>query len=406
MATRTLIIATAPVATVLRTVAAVRERDWGEAVLYRKPQPAIPGEHPPATVALGEWDGRAFGSRRHLASLRAMRWRRVVLVYNNRAGIGYRHWRRFARSLGAEAWVAVDADQFHPLTRDRQERDDWRETVEALIRGYYRGVVPCLLKLGWGLWSLGRRLGPEPRRFPWRFVAAVLRETGGRETVSRQIRMLHLARAMARETVSSMADLGAADGLLLRIARGLSGDAGTPELLGVDREFSPATRRRADAAKIHLLAADLETCSPAGRFDCLVVCEVLEHMAADSELVRRWGAALRPGGRLIVHVPWRGEKLLPGDVPQADHLRSGYTPEELRDLVRAAGLSVGDWEWTFAPETARLTWLDRRLQAHRLGSELARPWLLACALAELFYRPARGNGILLVARKPGCGPAP
>lgn len=78
----------------------------------------------------------------------------------------------------------------------------------------------------------------------------------------------------------------------------------------------------------------------AGRFDVVFCKDVLEHLPREQvvEVVRLMGAALRPGGRLVVSVPhavsFRGVYVRYADFTH----QAAYTEESLRYVLERAGL--------------------------------------------------------------------
>ncbi len=77
---------------------------------------------------------------------------------------------------------------------------------------------------------------------------------------------------------------------------------------------------------------------PAARSDCVLLCDVLEHVQDDVGLLTELRAALRPGGRILVTVPaydilWSGEDFISG------HVRR-YTRRRLRQALTDAGFTI------------------------------------------------------------------
>ena len=75
-------------------------------------------------------------------------------------------------------------------------------------------------------------------------------------------------------------------------------------------------------------------------FDCIVIVDMLEHIATDREFVENLHRTLKPGGTLLVNVPDPNEGLLRkirfslGQTDEAHgHLRAGYTAPELATLL-------------------------------------------------------------------------
>lgn len=129
-------------------------------------------------------------------------------------------------------------------------------------------------------------------------------------------------------------------------------------------------------------------------FDLVTAFDVLEHIEDDRQATMHLARALRPGGEMLVHVPrdrWLTRDGVVHRVPDEEawrinpgHVRQGYSPEGLTDLLTGSGLVVkevqtwlGRWG-TFAhefydrvehPTPARIlslpitdacAWLDRR----------------------------------------------
>ncbi len=377
---KTVVIATAPASLVAAAVAAVRARCGGSVLLYTRSGGAAHGAE---QVLLATGD---FGSEADRRKLRAERTTRAVLVYNNGWGIGYHAWREFARGCAPEAWAVTPEGEWRRIDVAGARAEAWRETVETVGQKWCRHVTLPLLLLARAAWRVFGYTVP-----PAAYLRALCAESGGIIAVSRAVRLLHLLRVMPA-AAGEVLDIGTGDALLLRLCRrlGLAGRS-----TGVDRGFRPGVLRA--AAGSELVAADLTRWQPARPYAVVVICEVLEHLADDAGCLRRWCTPLGRGTQVFIHAPWRDEVLLPGDVPPADHVRPGYTEAELRDLARQAGLTVTGVTRTFAPETARLCWCDRRLAAWSLLQHLLRPLLLALALSD----PAgdTGNGLLLTCRR-------
>jgi len=77
---------------------------------------------------------------------------------------------------------------------------------------------------------------------------------------------------------------------------------------------------------------------PDDRFDVVVSCDVIEHVAEDDEAMREMARVLRPGGILVLTVPahrW----LWTAHDEALDHLRR-YESAGLRELIEGAGLKI------------------------------------------------------------------
>lgn len=89
-----------------------------------------------------------------------------------------------------------------------------------------------------------------------------------------------------------------------------------------------------------------------GRFDLVTSMEVIEHVADKGAFVRALADTLAPGGLMVLSTPNRtvrsrlllveaAERL--GGIPRGTHHWADFvTPEELRDLLAAAGVDMGE----------------------------------------------------------------
>jgi SAM-dependent methyltransferase len=135
-------------------------------------------------------------------------------------------------------------------------------------------------------------------------------------------------------------EVGAAAGFFLDEARE-SGYDGT----GVEPNATMAAHGR-DALGLDVRTATLAEAELApGSFDAACAFHVVEHLTEPLESVRAIGAALRPGGHLLVEVPnvqsaaarRRGREWPPLELP---HHVGHHGPCSMRELLRRAGFQV------------------------------------------------------------------
>jgi len=115
-------------------------------------------------------------------------------------------------------------------------------------------------------------------------------------------------------------------------------------------EVEKASRRaaRMDVPGLRFEVHDLRALGPSverlGTFDQILCLETIEHIRGDRRLIAALAALLNPNGRLLLttpsaeHRPLYGESVSPTE--DGGHVRWGYSHEELRDLLRTAGLEV------------------------------------------------------------------
>jgi 2-polyprenyl-6-hydroxyphenyl methylase/3-demethylubiquinone-9 3-methyltransferase len=145
-------------------------------------------------------------------------------------------------------------------------------------------------------------------------------------------------------------DIGCGAGLvcepLARLGADVTGVDATPENIVV-----AATHAEAVGLDIRYMAGELGALN-IGQFDLLTCLEVIEHVADKSAFLAQVAAALKPNGLLVMSTPNRtaasrvllvGAAEAVGYVPRGTHDWNDFvTPEELSDLLGAAGLQMSD----------------------------------------------------------------
>ena len=142
-------------------------------------------------------------------------------------------------------------------------------------------------------------------------------------------------------------DLGCGAGRFVSALRGAGCDA-----VGVEIAEAALERARAVApgADLRLLEPDGSIPLEHGSVDLVWCSEVLEHVADGQHLLQEARRVLRPGGRILVTVPFHGrvKAALVGLLrfeahfdPQGQHLRF-FTARSLAGSLRAAGFAVPD----------------------------------------------------------------
>ena len=144
----------------------------------------------------------------------------------------------------------------------------------------------------------------------------------------------------------------------------------------------------------------VEDHDPAQRYDVVTCVDVLEHVDDDVAFAEQLFASTNAGGTLVLHVPAAVKRRFFRDFPeQHDHVRCGYDPAEVVRLLQTAGFVQTEVRFTFGALGA-IGWEGFALA--RQGSIIARgllPLWYASAAADSAYAPARGNGLLVTARR-------
>jgi ubiquinone/menaquinone biosynthesis C-methylase UbiE/DNA-binding transcriptional ArsR family regulator len=187
-----------------------------------------------------------------------------------------------------------------------------------------------------------------------------------------RIRSLHVAEsdveqailaAVGERPVRALLDLGAGTGRMLQLFAGRA-----QRLVGVDASPAMLQVARANLARANIRGAELRQgdiyALPVERnaFDLVVIHQVLHFLDDPARALREAAAALSPGGRVIIvdFAPHMIEELR----EKQAHRRLGFAPEEIRALLRDAGLDATDHRDLPPPdgERSRLTvslWVGR-----------------------------------------------
>lgn len=167
--------------------------------------------------------------------------------------------------------------------------------------------------------------------------------------------------------------------------------------------------RKSRRANLRFLAGTLDEYTAARDLDLIFCLDVLEHIENDIDVLRGMFDALKPGGRLLIHVPnvsfleTNGELI---QVPDAEawkinpgHVRQGYAPEELRKKLGQAGFKV---------EEIRLTQGHPVTYAHRLYARVEKIFPLRIGILPILdvliwldhrFKPKHGNTVWALASR-------
>lgn len=174
----------------------------------------------------------------------------------------------------------------------------------------------------------------------------------------------------------------------------------------VDR--SNAVARRAGLDNVEFVQGDVTKLDYDSEFDLVVSVDNFEHVEDDISAMRTLLRALRPGGRLVVHVPGYDRRWLllsrrvNFDVP--GHVRPGYHADQLVAKLTEAGFEVVRHQYTYGPLetlTNNISYLITGAdQKRKMAYAAAFPALLAASWFGQYSRPSWGAGVLALARRP------
>jgi SAM-dependent methyltransferase len=182
-----------------------------------------------------------------------------------------------------------------------------------------------------------------------------------------------------------------------------------PELV----ERATEIARRANLDNCHFEQGDVTKLDFEDAFDLVVSVDNFEHVEDDIAAMRTLLRALRPGGRLVAHVPGYERRWIllrrrvNFDVP--GHVRPGYHADQLVGKLREAGFEVTAHQYTYGPVetfTNNISYLITGAdQRRKMAYAAVFPLLLGLSWFGQFSRPRWGAGVLAVARRPVAAPA-
>jgi SAM-dependent methyltransferase len=185
------------------------------------------------------------------------------------------------------------------------------------------------------------------------------------------------------------------------------------EVVGLDIDLQSVETNNLIARKARLPncrfeLGDVLDLPPDGSYDLALSVDNLEHLEDDRGALRSLHRALKPGGRLVAHVPgyyrrwFFFARRVNFEVPT--HVRPGYTREEIVGRIEEAGFQVERSFYTYG----FLETLSNNLSYLISGAARRRKPLYAAAFPFLLVlswlghrsRPSWGAGVAVVARRP------
>lgn len=149
---------------------------------------------------------------------------------------------------------------------------------------------------------------------------------------------------------------------------------------------------------------------PEASFDLITTFDVLEHIEDDVKALGHLARVLRPGGRLLIHVPrdqWTDSHGRVERVPDSEawqinsgHVRMGYSPKRLSALVADAGLEVVTIDIWVRRWGVRAFSVYGKLESPAPLRLLSVPFTDLAAILDKIRPRSEGNTVWLEARKP------
>jgi 2-polyprenyl-3-methyl-5-hydroxy-6-metoxy-1,4-benzoquinol methylase len=173
-------------------------------------------------------------------------------------------------------------------------------------------------------------------------------------------------------------------------------------------------KSRLNLANLDVREADLVHFADDALYDLIICSDVLEHIVEDELVVKGLAQVLKPGGVLIVTSPsvpqprhlrlvaWRERRVgfKPSDY---GHVRAGYSHQELRRVMGAAGLDVERTRTTFGPFGTLmfdLFFVTGDNRPNPIVYLALLPLYLVLSVLDLYLPGRHGAAILGVGRKP------
>lgn len=137
-----------------------------------------------------------------------------------------------------------------------------------------------------------------------------------------------------------------------------------------------------------------DTPIPDGSMDAVICNQVLEHIEDHDRAAQKLVDSLRPGGFLVASVPRS-----PVALPQAEHVRDGYTEDEFGALFSSKGMEILGFDWFYTAETQVI-----RDKVRSLGRKNIFPPKFLYKVEELKLSPEERHqqspmGLVVLARK-------
>jgi SAM-dependent methyltransferase len=156
-----------------------------------------------------------------------------------------------------------------------------------------------------------------------------------RKSVLKQRKLAEIARALGPTEGLRCLDLGSDNGVVSLLLREAGGSWASGDLT----EEAVSSIRGLVETDVHLVRGDRLPFDD-DVFDRVAVVDMLEHVPEEAAFVAELARITRPGGRLVINTPHRKDTLLRRfrqAIGQTDerhgHLRPGYTPERLLELL-------------------------------------------------------------------------
>lgn len=212
---------------------------------------------------------------------------------------------------------------------------------------------------------------------------------------------IRAAMAAIPEGAEAIIDVGCGPGMLVgRVEKKFP----LATIVGLELDESAAAIARVAHPRAKILTGDfLDLDLPLKTFDCATLVDVLEHIPDEalSGFLDRIFALLKPGGKIIVHVPAINQRRhfrRFSHWEHHDHEREGFSKERACALLENAGFADVSSRGTFG-FFGSLGWEVNMLAAGGAAQATIFPLALAVAGLDGLLPSSRNNGLLLTGRR-------
>ena len=168
------------------------------------------------------------------------------------------------------------------------------------------------------------------------------------------------------------------------------------EIVNIDVTQPHISERRPDPRHRDMVGSVTELPLEDRSLDWVLCTEVIEHVQDDRAAALELGRVLRPGGFALISVP------TPPAPHDSQHVREGYSLQQMSDLLAEGGLEVLWHRYCFHLPMRWLAvvwrWQHERL-GHRRRSMMPRFAVLAFGYADRWLRIGRHWDLVVMARR-------
>jgi SAM-dependent methyltransferase len=171
-----------------------------------------------------------------------------------------------------------------------------------------------------------------------------------------------------------------------------------------ERNIDEASRRLSKAAldNVTFHRMDLLEMEYARQFDIIYSIEVLEHVLDPGKCIEIFQRALKPGGKLLIHVPCPNQRRHLRRFEKKefhDHIHEGFEASGLVELLESGGLVALDVRYT-SGWFGSLAWeIYEILLRRRFLKRVMFPVVLLLAFLDTMFVNKRGNNVLVTAQR-------